>query len=80
MDASNNDFLQNYLTNNPTDYSGYFTQDQMNADNAEFLANYQANNPQDYSGYYTQAQVDQMMQGINQLNTPNPGARTTYNR
>ena len=34
----------------------------------------------DYSGYYTQAQVDQMMAGINGLNTSNPGARVTVDR
>ena len=80
MDASNNDFLNNYLTNNPVDYSGYFTQDQMDADNADFLSNYQANNPVDYSGYFTQAQVDQMLSGIGGLNTDNPGQQITYDR
>ena len=75
MDASNTDFLQNYLANNPTDYSGYYNQDQMDASNTDFLQNYLANNPTDYSGYYNQAYIDNLLQGINGLQTPNPGAR-----
>ena len=75
MDASNTAFLQNYLVNNPTDYSGYYNQDQMDASNTAFLQNYLANNPTDYSGYYNQAYVNNLLQGINGLRTPNPGAR-----
>jgi len=76
MDASNTAFLQNYLANNPTDYSNYYNQDQMDASNTAFLQNYLANNPTDYSGYYDQAYIDNLLQGINGLRTPNPGART----
>ena len=51
------------MLDNPADYSDYT----LNSDIQEA----------DYSDYFTKAQVDQMMKGINQLNTPNPGARAT---
>ena len=75
MGASNTAFLQDYLANNPTDYSNYYNQDQMDASNTAFLQNYLVNNPTDYSGYYDQAYVNNLLQGINGLRTPNPGAR-----
>ena len=71
--------IDQYNLNNPVaqDLTGFTN----NNDIQGLIDQYNLNNPvaQDYTGYYDQAYVDNLLSGINGLNTPNPGAGMKFN-